>query len=143
MTERLTENIIVERDAAGEITAASYEVQCRFCAAPTATIGIRLDSLSADLTAADLGVDDSRCDDCKAEHGDYKEMHDRWLNDCGDYPSFRAAIEQADFKKTAFDQAHSVKAEEVLSEKQRVAQIEDARVIAKEAAEKAAANALK
>ena len=53
----------------------TYPLKCRFCGAQTGALNLNADSYDGmKLSDSLLGIEDSRCDACKASHGDYQEM---------------------------------------------------------------------
>lgn len=64
---------------------------CRFCGTKTG----EMEDLSI--------VADVRCSACEAMYGEYKKMHDEYLQKCGTYEGFPEMVKKAKFKQDAFD----------------------------------------
>lgn len=76
-----------------------YTITCRFCSKPTGEID-RPDL--APGTIINPGIADSRCDACMLIHGDYKEMHDIYLQDIGDHESFKKVMLECSYSLPKF-----------------------------------------
>ena len=75
-----------------------YELKCRFCDKKTGEY-----KYPDNLTVADLGIADVRCEDCEIKYGSYKELHDTFLQSVGDHSEFLKVIAKSDYKKSKFD----------------------------------------
>lgn len=75
-----------------------FELKCVICGTKTGEITLP-ESVPADfdistLTNKDMGVADSRCDDCLITHGDFKEAFEKFAQLGGSFDDFVAAVEE-------------------------------------------------
>jgi len=76
----------------------TLQLKCRFCSKITGEY-----KYPDNLTVADLGIADVRCEQHEQEFGSYKKMHDEFLQDIGNHDEFLTIIKKVDYKKDNFD----------------------------------------
>ena len=73
-------------------------LKCRFCDKITGEY-----KYPDNLTVADLGIADTRCEICEGKYGSFKEMSDEFTRDCGTYDEFKTVIAKSEYKRAKFD----------------------------------------
>ena len=80
------------------------DLTCVHCGFICGAVEVPMESVAGKTVTQELfGFDDVRCDSCKKEHGDYKEMHDRARIAGLSHDEFRDLITKAEGKQKKFD----------------------------------------
>ena len=81
-----------------------FEIKCRFCDIKTGEIALPYALKDTKVTNEILGIEDSRCDSCENEYGNFKQMAEEFeRKNLGTYADFMVQIKKANFKKKDFD----------------------------------------
>ncbi len=95
------------------------ELKCNFCSEVVGSFQFHEDTPQEKIDAAVSQVADSRCDSCEKQHGNYKEMADRFELETGlSHEEFKKIITESGGKKSSFETLlEAKKAELITSEK--------------------------
>lgn len=73
-------------------------LKCRFCSKITGEY-----QYPDNLSVADLGIADIRCETCEGKYGSFKEMADEFTRDIDTYNKFKSVMIKSEYKRAKFD----------------------------------------